>query len=120
MENYRLVQKEHLNHYGYLFGGQLLSWVDEIAWIAASLEYPGCEFVTVAMDKVEFAKSIHEGSILKFQIDKKKAGNTSVQYEVTVFAESIHTGFEDVAFTTNITFVCLNSEGKKRKLKLED
>ena len=29
MENYNLVRQEHLNHNGYLFGGQMLMWIDE-------------------------------------------------------------------------------------------
>ncbi|HSO80381.1 MAG TPA: hotdog domain-containing protein, partial [Chromatiaceae bacterium] len=35
MESYKVVRPEHLNHFGHLFGGCLLKWVDEIAWIAA-------------------------------------------------------------------------------------
>jgi hypothetical protein len=29
MENHKLVLPEHLNQYGFLFGGNLLKWVDE-------------------------------------------------------------------------------------------
>ncbi len=47
MENFKVVRPGHLNHYDYLFGGELLKWVDEISWIAASCDYPGCKFVTV-------------------------------------------------------------------------
>ncbi|MGD0283399.1 MAG: hotdog domain-containing protein, partial [Dissulfurispiraceae bacterium] len=61
MENYKLVLPEHLNQFGYLFGGNLLKWVDEVAWIAASLDFPGCKFVTIGMDRVEFRKSIKQG-----------------------------------------------------------
>ena len=57
MENHKLVLPGHLNHYGYLFGGHLLQWVDECSWIAATLDYPGCQLVTIAMDRVEFRKS---------------------------------------------------------------
>jgi acyl-CoA hydrolase len=32
------VLPEHLNHYGYLFGGHLLKWVDASAWIKWSSE----------------------------------------------------------------------------------
>lgn len=116
MENYRLVLPEHLNHYGYLFGGQLLKWVDAIALITATRQYPGCNFVTVAMDKVEFKKSIKKGSILKFHSYKQKVGNTSVQYEVTVYCDDIESGSEEIVFRTNITFVCLDKLGEKRKL----
>ena len=105
MENYKLVLPEHLNQFGYLFGGNLLKWVDEIAWIAASLDFPGCKFVTIGMDKVEFRKSIKEGSILRFLVERIRIGNTSVQYTVKVFNEDIKTGDEKSVFSTNVTFV---------------
>ena len=31
MENHKRVIPQHLNQYGYLFGGNLLQWVDEYA-----------------------------------------------------------------------------------------
>ncbi len=114
MENYKLVHPEHLNHYGYLFGGTLLKWVDEIAWIAASLDFPGCKFVTIGMDKVEFRKSVKEGSILRFLVEKMKTGTTSVQYTVNVFAGDLESGGEAKVFSTNVTFVCLDDQGRKK------
>ena len=41
-----------LNQYGFLFGGRMLSWVDEACWIAASLDYPNSQFVTVGSGTV--------------------------------------------------------------------
>jgi acyl-CoA hydrolase len=116
MENYKLVLPGHLNHYGYLFGGTLLKWVDEISWIAASLDYPGCKFVTVGMDRVEFKKSVRQGSLLRFEADKKREGTTSVQYTVNVYREELATGGSGSVFTTVVTFVCLDEMGKKRSL----
>jgi acyl-CoA hydrolase len=113
MENHKLVLPEHLNHFGYLFGGNLLKWVDEYAWIAASLDHPGCNFVTIAMDKVEFRKSVKEGTILKFTAEKIKRGNTSVQYSVNVNKGNGATGKMDVIFSTNVTFVHIDIEGRK-------
>jgi len=116
MENYKLVLPGHLNHYGYLFGGNLLKWVDEISWIAASLDYPGCKFVTVGMDRVEFKKSVRQGSLLRFEVDKKREGKTSVQYAVNVYREDLATGEGGSIFTTTVTFVCLDEMGAKRAL----
>jgi len=113
MESYKLVLPEHLNHYGYLFGGHLLKWVDEISWIAASREHPGCCFVTVAMDKVEFRQSVKLGSILRFQVHKARVGKTSVQYEANVFCDHIETGQEELMFSTHVSFVCLDGNGNK-------
>jgi acyl-CoA hydrolase len=116
MENYKLVLPEHLNHYGYLFGGKLLQWVDETAWIAASFDYSGCHFVTIALDAVEFRKSIKQGAILRIQAQRTHEGNTSVQYTVNVFAGDIETGSQDAVFSTMITFVRVDEEGRKTAL----
>jgi acyl-CoA hydrolase len=113
MENYRLVLPEHLNHFGYLFGGHLLQWVDEVSWIAVSLDYPGSRFVTVAMDRVEFHRSVKDGSILRFDVRKRGVGNTSVQYAVDVYCDDIETGQGETVFNTCVTFVCLDEEGDK-------
>ena len=113
MENYKLVLPGHLNHYGYLFGGNLLQWVDEVGWIAASLDYPGCNFVTIGMDRVEFKKSVRQGALLRFETKRSREGKTSVQYEVTVYRHDIKNGDEEPIFSTNTTFVCLDNQGKK-------
>jgi len=113
MENYKLVLPEHLNHYGYLFGGNLLKWVDETAWICASLDYPQCRFVTVGMDKVEFRKSVRQGAILRFEVKQGKVGTTSIQYFVEVFSDDLKAGTRDMIFATTITFVCMDREGNK-------
>jgi acyl-CoA hydrolase len=113
MENHKLVLPQHLNHYGYLFGGNLLKWVDEYAWIAAVRDYPGRRFVTIGMNRVEFHRSVRQGAILRFDIRQSRKGNTSVQYEANVFSEDPASGREERIFTTTITYVCLDDQGRK-------
>jgi len=117
MINHRLVLPEHLNHYGFLFGGHLLKWVDEYAWIAATLEYPGCTFVTIGMDKVEFKKSVKNGAVLRFEIQPAGRGTTSVRYQVVVFASSISGGKEEAVFSTTVTFVRIDEQGRKKPIE---
>ena len=112
MENHRLVFPEHLNHYGFLFGGHLLKWVDEFAYIASTIEYPGFNFVTIGMDKVEFKKSVRQGTILKFLVEKTKVGKTSLQYLVHVY-RSNNLEENNFIFSTRVTFVRIDEEGKK-------
>ena len=118
MESFKVVRPEHLNHYGYLFGGFLLKWVDEISWIAASRDHPGCHFVTVAMDQVEFRKSVREGTVLRFQATEAKRCRTSTRYLVEVYADDLETGAEDAIFSTHVSFVCLNANGDKVDIDL--
>lgn len=114
MENHHLVLPGDLNQYGFLFGGKLLAWVDEATWIAASLDYPGCHFVTVAMDRVEFRQSVREGTILTIRSTMRREGNTSVRYAVEVFSGDA-TG--QPIFATNVTFVRVDDRGAKIPLR---
>jgi acyl-CoA hydrolase len=116
MTNYKLVMPEHLNHYGFLFGGNLLKWVDEFAWMAASLDYPGCQLVTIAMDAVEFKKGARDGAILRFEIERTRQGHTSARYRVTVFRRTLHEKTEEEIFATVITFVRVGAGGIKLPL----
>ncbi len=110
MENHRLVLPGDLNQYGFLFGGKLLAWVDEASWIAASLDFPGCHFVTVGMDRVEFHRSVREGTILTIRSELRREGRTSVTYAVEVAdREAANRGI----FATNVTFVRVDESGNK-------
>ncbi|MEO8616294.1 MAG: acyl-CoA thioesterase [Luteolibacter sp.] len=114
METHRLVLPGDLNHYGFLFGGRLLAWIDEASWIAASLDYPHCQFVTVAMDTVEFHHSVREGTILRISCVREREGNTSATYAVNVIDERMG---RIPIFSTNVTFVSVDDAGQKRSIR---
>jgi acyl-CoA hydrolase len=65
---------------------------------------------------VEFKKSIQGGSILCFVTEKSKIGRTSIEYTVRVYKKSIESGERVMAFSTHITFVCLDDKGEKKEL----
>ncbi|NNC90655.1 MAG: acyl-CoA thioesterase [Akkermansiaceae bacterium] len=111
METHRLVLPEDLNQFGYLFGGRLLSWIDEACWIAASLDYPDCQFVTIGMDQVEFRHSVREGTILSIKSEKVKEGESSVSYAVSVWRGKA--ADSEPIFTTCVTYVNVDAAGRK-------
>lgn len=117
LETFTIVRPEHLNHHGVLFGGQMLKWVDEFAWLAASREFPGCRWVTIAMDKIEFRNRVIPGSILRFATKIEKKGNTSVTYCVKVFADEEGASDEKEVFTTQVTLVNINKKGEKSEIE---
>ena len=118
MVNHKLVLPEHLNHYGYLFGGYLLRWVDEYAYITANLDFPGHRFVTIGLENVVFRKAIRMGSVLRFEIDLARRGRTSVTYGVRVFSDSIESGEKTPVFDNRITFVNIDEDGKKAAIRM--
>lgn len=117
MDHYTLVLTEHLNHYGHLAGGNLLKWIDEFAYITANLEFPDHQFVTIALDNVEFRHGVSNGEILKFAIVRTRVGTTSVTYNAKVFGTRDSTQSNIVLFETNITFVNINQEGQKQPIQ---
>jgi len=111
VETHHLVLPGDLNQFGSLFGGRLLAWVDEAAWIAASVRFPHCHFVTISMDKVEFRRGVTDGTILRIKSEIARKGRTSVTYLVEV--SDAKQSPEAPIFQTNITFVSVNDKGVK-------
>lgn len=117
MDTFTLVRTEHLNHHSKLFGGQLLKWVDEFAWLAAARDFCGSILVTRAMDNSEFKYSVPNGSILRFHIEQQHVGITSTLYSVDVFADMPGRPDEELIFSNRVTFVAVDEKGDKTPLK---
>jgi acyl-CoA hydrolase len=113
MEHYKMVLPEYLNDQGTLFGGYLLKWLDEFAYVTVNIEFPGHHFVTIGLDDVTFRHPIACGQILRFVVDCTRLGNTSVDYAVDVFAEAPANTLDGPVFATRITFVNIDAEGNK-------
>ncbi len=68
------------------------------------------------MDRVEFKRSVRQGSVLRFDVSRIRVGRTSLQYRVTVFSDDLDSGQEEQVFSTNVTFVRLDGAGNKTRL----
>jgi len=114
MEHHKIVLPADLNDYGNLFGGTLLKWIDEIAYIRVSLDFPGQHFVTIGLDNVVFKHAIKQGH------EKTRIGNTSVTYHVQVVGARYDTKSDKTLFENNITFVCIGDDGLKTAITHPD
>jgi acyl-CoA hydrolase len=113
MDHRKLVQPEHMNDQGSLFGGYLLKWIDEFAYITVCIDYPGNRFVTIGLAQVEFKHPIGLGEILRFSVHEHRKGNSSVEYLVEVFGEKEADSDRVTLFETKITFVNVAEDGSK-------
>ncbi len=116
MDTFTIVRTEHLNHFGYLFGGQLLKWVDEAAWLVATRDFSGHNLVTRAMDRIDFKTRVANGSILRLHVLPRKQGTTSVTYSVDVYAAEPLASKEKHVFSTHVTLACVDEAGNKSAL----
>ena len=60
----RLIFPSTLNTQDSLFGGNVMKWMDEVAYITA-VRYEREKMVTVSVDKIKFQKSVCCGSIIE-------------------------------------------------------
>jgi acyl-CoA hydrolase len=108
-EHYMLVRQEHLNQYGSLFGGRVLSVIDELAFIACTLTWPGNNFVTRSVEDAGFTVSARRGDVIRFDFGVEKVGRTSVQ--VRVIMNIIDGEGERESFNGRVVMVCVDSGG---------
>ena len=74
------------NAVGTIFGGVLLSYIDQAAFIGAR-EVAAHRYVTVAVNTVEFKEPVFVGDVLSFYAEPVKIGRTSIRVRITVWAE---------------------------------
>ena len=72
------VKPEDLNAHGTLFGGSLLSWIDEEAAIYAIIQLGTNGCVTKYMSEINFINSAKQGDILELGIKATHFGRTSI------------------------------------------
>ena len=96
------------NPHGTIFGGVLLSYIDQAGAIAARAQILH-KFVTVAMDSVEFHEPVLVGDVLSFYAAIKRVGRTSLTMRVWVEAERFADPREVVSVTeASITYVAVD------------
>lgn len=80
-----LMMPRDTNAHGTIFGGVILSYIDQAGAIEAKRQ--GCRFmVTVSMDKIVFHEPVYVGDLVSFWTETKRIGTTSITVEVDVIA----------------------------------
>jgi acyl-CoA thioesterase YciA len=99
------------NNYGSIFGGVILSYIDQAGYIEAR-HHGTHRWVTASLDRVDFKAPVHVGDVVSFLTLTEKTGTSSVKVQVRVEAERFTTG--DVVHVTDahMTMVAVNAAGR--------
>lgn len=108
-----LVLPPDTNNYGTMFGGKILSYIDDIAAIAAT-RHARTSVVTASTDSVHFLHPIRDGQSVCLEAFATWAHRTSVEIFVKVVAENMLTGERTVCATSFVTFVAIDVDGRKQ------
>ena len=110
------------NPYGTIFGGVVLSYIDQAGAVGAEREirregWPSQPIVTVAMDGVEFHRPVFVGDIVSFWTKLVRVGKTSITMHVDVEADR---SGEVVHLTeAKVTYVAVDTkDGQRRTVPL--
>lgn len=94
-----------------MFGGIILSIVDDAAAAYASQVCDTQRIVTLKIDELVFKKPVKVGNTLKVYGQVKDFGTTSVTLYIEVRKHNVYTGDQTVVTHTNIKFVRIDDEG---------
>ena len=99
------------NQYGTIFGGVILSYVDQAGFVEAR-SHGTHRWVTAAIDHVDFAAPVHVGDTVGFYTTTVRTGRTSVGVRVDVEAERYDTQQIVPVTTATLTMVAVDAGGR--------
>lgn len=115
-----VMMPKDTNPHGTIFGGVILSYIDQAGAIGAVHEVVKAGgavpmFVTVAINRVEFKQPVMVGDVVRFRTRLIRMGTTSITMEVQVEAER---GLQVLPVTeAELVYVGIDPNSPQRKPK---
>ena len=106
------VMAKQVGYHGNLFGGIMLSWIDEAgAAFACQIADTG-RMVTKYMSEVNFQRAVRPGQLIKIYGRCLKIGKTSVTIEIEARRHSIYNGTQKTVLKCSMVFVRIDGDGE--------
>lgn len=115
----KLVMYRDLNAAGTIFGGTLVSWMDEASAIFAGEHMGSRRLVTAKIDELNFEQPARLGDLLEIWCNAKREGTTSLSVNVLVIRRASKEGNDDTLpagqiCNSDFVFVAVDRNGKPR------
>ena len=107
----RLMVPTDANMMGTVFGGEILSEVDRVAFITAT-RHARSTCVTASFDRVDFLLPVHVGEVVDFDAEITFVGHSSMEIWVTVCAEALSGGAPRRVGEAFVTMVAVDPSGR--------
>ena len=109
-----VVRPTDLNNANRLFGGTLMSWIDEAAAIVAR-RHANMNVITASVDNLNFLRAAHMRDLVVIIGKITYVGRTSMEIKVESYAEHID-GTRELINRAYLTMVALDDNGKPAKV----
>lgn len=100
-----------LGVHGNLFGGNMMSFLDEAAAAYACQVCDSAKMVTVKIEEVVFQNPVKVGNLIKIYASVDRFGKTSITINLEARKHNVHTGKQSLVCSTKMVFVKLDEEG---------
>ena len=112
-----LMMPRETNAQGTIFGGVILSYLDQAGAIEARRQGSNV-MVTVAMDKIVFHQPVFVGDLISFWCETLRIGTTSITVKVTVEATRYNNPQQKVLVTeAQVVYVNLGADRKPAPIR---
>lgn len=107
----KIVMTRDIGIHGNLFGGVLMSWIDEAAAAYATEYCYTPNMVTVHVGELIFKKPLKAGQHVRIYGEVYKLGETSITLKIEAKKYNVYSSEETIVCTTIITFVRIDDDG---------
>jgi len=107
----KVCKKSDLGIHNNLFGGTMLSWIDESAVAFCSEVCFTPNLVTLKLDEVIFKEPVKENNLIKIYAKVVGFGNTTIALEVEARKFNVYTHEEKIVTSTKLVFVRIDDDG---------
>lgn len=107
----KIAMTRDLGVHGNLFGGNMLSWIDEAAGLMATKICRTTNMVTVKMEEVNFKKPVKMGFSISIYGKVVGMGTSSITLYMEARKHNVYSGEETLVTSTRIVFVRIDEIG---------
>jgi len=97
--------------HGNLFGGEMMSILDESAAVYCCQICDTPRMVTKKIEEVIFQRPVKTGNLIKIYGSVERIGNTSITINLEARKHNVYTGVQDLVCSTKMVFVRIDDEG---------
>jgi acyl-CoA thioesterase YciA len=109
----KVCMTKDLGVHGNLFGGIMLSWIDEAAVAMANRICKTPNMVTRKMTEILFEKPVKVGYTINIYGEAVSMGTTSIALSIQARRYNVYTEEEVIVCTTQVVFVRIDEDGNK-------
>lgn len=115
----KMCMTRDIGVHGNLFGGSLISWLDEVAatWACDLCRNPN--MVTVKIDEMIFERPVKVGNQVSIYGKIRAIGKSSITLYIEARTKNFYSGEEELVCSTIFVFVRIGDTGKAMQINPE-